>query len=140
MDVKSDKERQAQRGTGVAPGSIEERRLAAWIGTAILVRGDVVSSGDLVIDGKVEGTIELGDHTLTIGSTASVIADLVARAVTISGTVKGNVTGHASVVLRASAVVEGDITAPRFTMEEGAVLRGRVDTRRPMGTPPLAAK
>ena len=45
----------------------DERRRAAWIGGSILVKGDVVSSEDLVIDGKVEGTIELGDHNLTIG-------------------------------------------------------------------------
>ena len=128
MDVKSERDRQAQRSAAAAPGSVEERRLAAWIGTAILVKGDIVSTLDLVIDGKVEGTIELGDHTLTIGAGASVVADLVAKSVTISGTVKGNVTGHASVVLRGSAIVEGDITAPRFTMEDGAILHGRVDT------------
>jgi cytoskeletal protein CcmA (bactofilin family) len=106
---------------------VEERRRAAWVGKALLIRGDIVSSSDLVIDGEVEGTIELGDHNLTIGVGASVVADLVADSVNISGTVKGNVTGRSSVQLRAGGVVEGDIKAPQLVMEDGAVLRGRVD-------------
>jgi cytoskeletal protein CcmA (bactofilin family) len=106
----------------------DERRKAAWISRSILVRGDVVSTEDLVIDGQVQGTIELGDHSLTIGSGAAVVADLVARAITISGEVKGDVVGSARVELKSSAKVQGDINAPRFVMEEGATLSGKVDT------------
>ena len=105
----------------------DERRKATWIGQAVFVKGDVVATGDLVIDGKVEGTIELGDHSLTIGETASITANLVAKSVIISGEVKGNVTGNASVELKATGIVEGDIKAPRFVMEDGAVLHGKVD-------------
>jgi cytoskeletal protein CcmA (bactofilin family) len=54
---------------------MEERRRASWISGSILVRGDVVSTGDLVIDGQVQGTIELGDHSLTIGQGASVVVE-----------------------------------------------------------------
>ena len=104
-----------------------ERRQSAWIGHLILVRGEVVAKGDLVIDGQVEGTIELGDHNLNIGEGASVVANLTAKNVTISGSVTGNVTGNASVVLQATGSVEGDVTAPRFIMEDGAILRGKVD-------------
>jgi cytoskeletal protein CcmA (bactofilin family) len=107
---------------------MEERRKAAWIGGSILVKGDVVSTEDLHIDGKVEGTIELGDHSLTIGPGASVTADLVAKTVDISGNVKGNVMGNAMVQLKSTATVEGDISAPKFLMEDGATLVGKVDT------------
>src|SRR3954466_5121762 len=78
----------------------EERRKAAWIGGSVLVKGDVVSHEDLVIDGQVQGTIELGDHSLVIGSGASVVADLVAKSVTISGKVTGNVIGVTRVELK----------------------------------------
>lgn len=107
---------------------MEERRRASWISGLILIRGDVVSSGDLVIDGQVRGTIELGDHSLTIGPDASVVADLAAKVVTVSGTVVGNVTGAARVELRATASVEGNVNAPTFVMDEGATLKGKVDT------------
>jgi cytoskeletal protein CcmA (bactofilin family) len=106
----------------------EERRSRAWIGGSILVKGDVVSTEDLVIDGQVQGTIELGDHSLTIGSGASVVADLVAKNITISGQVKGDLVGSGRVELKSSAKVEGDINAPKFVMEEGATLSGKVDT------------
>jgi cytoskeletal protein CcmA (bactofilin family) len=112
-----------------------ERRKAAWISKAVLVKGDIVSTEDLVIDGKVEGTIELGDHSLTIGPDASVTADLVAKSVSISGNVKGDVTGNSSVELRSTGVVEGDIKAPRFVMEDGALLRGKVDAAGKRGAP-----
>ncbi len=107
---------------------VEERRKAGWIGGSVAVTGNVTAAGDLVIDGMVEGTIELGDHNLTIGETASVKADLVAKDVIIAGKVKGNVLGAGKVELRKNSDVEGDITAPRFTMEEGAVLSGKVDS------------
>ena len=106
----------------------EERRRANWIGESVTVKGDVVSSADLIIDGQVHGTIELGDHELTIGESASVIADLSAKAVIISGKVKGNVLGMLRVELKKTSSVEGDVTAPKFVMEEGASISGKIDT------------
>ena len=107
---------------------MEERRRASWISGSVMVRGDVVSTEDLVIDGQVQGTIDLGNHALTIGPSASVIADLDAKVVTISGKLVGSVMASARVELKATASVEGDVTAPNFVMEEGATLKGRVDT------------
>lgn len=104
----------------------DERRLASWIGKSVLIKGDVVSTGDLVIDGQIDGTIELGDHSLTIGRDASVTANLTANIVTISGKVTGNVKGVTRVELKATSSVEGDITAPKLVMDEGATLRGKV--------------
>ena len=91
------------------------------------IEGRIVSQENLTIDGKVDGTIEVGEHTLTIGAGAEVKADLTANAVTISGTVKGNVTATTRVDLKPTASVEGDITTPRLAMAEGAVVRGRVE-------------
>jgi cytoskeletal protein CcmA (bactofilin family) len=107
----------------------DERRVSAWIGTALIVQGKIISTQDLTIDGKVEGTIELGDHGLTIGSGAEIRADLVAQTVTISGSVTGNVTATSIVDLRATGSVDGDITAPRLLMADGAIIKGKVDAR-----------
>jgi cytoskeletal protein CcmA (bactofilin family) len=109
------------------PGYTDERRSNAWIGTALTIQGRIISSQDLTIDGRVEGTIELGNHGLTVGSGAEVKADLAAQKVTISGTVTGNVTATDIVDLRATGSVEGDIVAPRLIMADGAIVRGRVD-------------
>jgi len=110
--------------------AVDERRISAWIGTALVVQGKVISSQDLTIDGKVEGTIELGDHGLTIGSGAEIKADLVAQTITISGAVTGNVTATSVVDLRATGSVDGDITTPRLVMADGAVIKGKVDANR----------
>jgi cytoskeletal protein CcmA (bactofilin family) len=110
--------------------AVDERRMSAWIGTALVVQGKVISTQDLTIDGKVEGTIELGDHGLTIGSGAEIKADLVAQSITISGAVTGNVTATAVVDLRATGSVDGDITTPRLVMADGAIIKGKVDANR----------
>jgi cytoskeletal protein CcmA (bactofilin family) len=106
---------------------VDERRTASWIGRMVKISGDVVSTGDLVIDGQVTGTIELGDHSLTIGPTAAVVADLSAKTITVSGKVKGNVMGAAKVELKSTGSIEGDVSAPAFVMDEGASLSGKVD-------------
>jgi len=99
----------------------------AWIGRSVVVRGDVVSSEDLTIDGHVEGTIEVGNHSLTIGPGAAVKADLVAKSITIAGAVTGNVTATERVELLATGSVAGDLGAPKLAMAEGALLEGKVN-------------
>jgi cytoskeletal protein CcmA (bactofilin family) len=110
-------------------GFVEERRVAAWVGKSLVVQGKIVSTEDLTIDGQVEGTIELGQHSLTIGAGSQVKADLVAKTIVISGTVSGDVTASEKVDLRATAVVIGNITAPRLAMAEGATIQGRIDAK-----------
>jgi cytoskeletal protein CcmA (bactofilin family) len=104
-----------------------ERRMAGWVGKALLIQGRIVSTENLTIDGRVEGTIELGDHSLTIGAGASVEADLAAQTIVISGAVTGNVKATVKVELQATASVDGDIVAPLLAMADGAVVTGKVD-------------
>lgn len=110
-----------------AGAQLTERRVAAWVGKALRVEGKIVSSEDLTIDGSVEGSIELGDHSLLIGAGAAVKADLTAKSIIISGRVIGSVLASETVELRATGSVEGDITAPRFVMADGAVARGKIE-------------
>jgi cytoskeletal protein CcmA (bactofilin family) len=107
--------------------TIDERRVAAWIGKALRIEGRVTSSENLMIDGQVEGTIDLGEHSLTIGAGAMVAADLVAQTITINGTVKGNVTATDRIDLQASGSVDGDIVAPRLFMADGSIIKGKVE-------------
>jgi hypothetical protein len=103
--------------------------MSAWIGTALTVEGKVISTQDLTIDGVVEGTIELGNHGLNIGSAAKIKADLVAKTITISGTVKGNVTATSIVDLRATGSVEATLRRPPRQ-------RRRAPSSTVMSTPP----
>ncbi len=107
----------------------DERRTAAWIGKALRIEGRIISQEHLTIDGQIEGTIEVGDHSLMIGAGAIVKADLMAKTITVSGAITGNVTASEKVILQPSASVDGDISTPRLSMAEGAVVRGKVDAR-----------
>ena len=104
-----------------------ERRIAAWVGKALRIEGRIISSEDLTIDGSIEGSIELGNHDLTIGQGAAVKADLAAKTITISGVVTGAVRATEKVELLDTGSVEGDITAPKFLMADGATVRGKVE-------------
>jgi cytoskeletal protein CcmA (bactofilin family) len=104
----------------------DDRRVTAWIGQGVIVEGRIISSQDLRIDGRVEGSIEASKHSVTVGARAAVKANLIARSILISGTVIGNVTATSRIDLQATGTVEGDITAPRLMMVDGAVVRGKV--------------
>jgi len=100
---------------------------SARIGKSIVICGEVKGGEDLIVDGRVEGTITLSESRLTIGPNASVSADLSAKDVLIQGHVKGNVVATGRVELRAGCSVEGDIRALRLAVEDNAVFRGKVD-------------
>ena len=99
----------------------------ARIGKSAIICGEVKGSEDLIVDGRVEGTVNLSESRLTIGPNADVAADLTAKDVLILGHVHGNVVASGRVELRAGCVVEGDIRALRLAVEDNAVFRGRVD-------------
>jgi cytoskeletal protein CcmA (bactofilin family) len=99
----------------------------ARIGKTVVIRGEVKGSEDLIVDGRVEGTITLTESRLTIGPNANVAADLSARDVLILGQVTGNVTAIGRVELRSGCTMEGDIRAQRLAVEDNAVFRGKVD-------------
>jgi cytoskeletal protein CcmA (bactofilin family) len=99
----------------------------ARIGKSVEIRGEVKGSEDLIVDGRLEGTITLSEGRLTIGATANVAADLTAKDVLILGHVQGNIVAGGRVELRAGCAVEGDIRALRLSVEDNAVFRGKVD-------------
>ena len=100
----------------------------ASIGKSVIIKGDVVGSEDLTIDGQVEGRIELRGCRLLIGPTAQIKAQVVAGTVTIMGAVTGTVTASDKVEIRELGSVEGDIDAPKVAMADGAQVCGRIDT------------
>jgi cytoskeletal protein CcmA (bactofilin family) len=97
-------------------------------GCAIL--GGVEAGQDLIIDGRVDGHITLPDHHLSISASAVVSARIVARSVTISGSVNGNILARERIDVQASAHVRGHLTTPAITLEEGARFNGSVDPHR----------
>ena len=99
----------------------------ARIGKSIVICGEVKGKEDLIVDGRVEGTVNLAENRLTIGPNADVAADLVARDVLVLGKVQGNIVATGRVELRSGCSLEGDIRALRLAVEDNAVFRGKVD-------------
>ncbi|HTL00678.1 MAG TPA: polymer-forming cytoskeletal protein [Vicinamibacterales bacterium] len=97
------------------------------IGKSVVIKGELNGSEDLTIEGHVEGKIDLRDHVLTIGPNGKIKAQLNAKAIVVLGEVIGNVTATEKVDIRENGSVDGDITAPRVAIAEGAHFRGSVD-------------
>jgi cytoskeletal protein CcmA (bactofilin family) len=94
------------------------------------VTGDLSSDQDLTIDGLYDGQITLNEQHLTVGTTAKVSGRIIARAVTVAGTVDGNIIATSSVSLLPSSVVRGHLQTPSIVMLEGARFDGTVDPSR----------
>jgi cytoskeletal protein CcmA (bactofilin family) len=117
-----------------APVAVATER--ATIGRSITIRGEVTGDEDLLIQGRVDGSVDLKQHAVTVGPDGEVKASIAARVVTVEGHVEGNLSADEQVILRSSASVQGDITAPRVVLEDGARFRGGVD----MGEPDRAKR
>jgi cytoskeletal protein CcmA (bactofilin family) len=106
----------------------EERRRVAWIGASVVFKGELLSSEDLRIDGRIEGTIDVRNHDLIVGPSGQIVADIVAKTITVRGTVRGTLTASRRIEIRETAFIDGDITAPRLVIIEGATVQGHVHT------------
>ena len=118
-----------------ADGSVVAGDTMANIGKSIAIKGDLSGDEDLVIEGKVEGKIELPSNQLTVGPDGHVSAEVHAKSVVIVGKLTGNVNATERVEIQATGTVDGDVRAPRLAVEEGAVLNGSVETGPQQSTP-----
>lgn len=99
----------------------------AMIGPSINVDGKLRGDEDLVIEGKVKGTVELKKNSVTIGSQGDVQADVYAHTIYVDGKMDGNLFASEQVVVRKSAQIKGSITSPRVSLEDGARFNGSID-------------
>ncbi len=99
----------------------------ARIGAGARIRGRIHGEGDLLVEGSVEGELAIrGD--LTIAEVASVTCESVeARAVTISGTLEGDLAATGAVRITAGAHVRGNMRGVAVSIEDGARYTGRLD-------------
>lgn len=97
------------------------------IGQSIFINGELTGNEDLTIDGRVEGSISLKDHHLTIGKNGRIEAAIEAKSVKVDGQVNGNVRADERVEVSPSGSLTGDIVAPRIVIADGARFKGSVD-------------
>jgi cytoskeletal protein CcmA (bactofilin family) len=114
-----------------ARASAEVSRDAASIGKSVMVKGQIFGREDLYIDGEVEGTIEVQEHRLTVGTNGKVTASIKAREIVVLGTVHGNIDAGDKVDIRKDAKLVGDIKTARIVIEDGAYFKGSIDIIKP---------
>lgn len=117
--------------------AVPSARIETVIGPNAHFRGDIVSEGGIRIDGLFEGHIETTGN-LVIGESAKVIADIQANNISISGAVKGNITGNRVEILETGRVW-GDLTISSLLLNEGAYLRGQTMMHADIEPPRLEA-
>jgi len=113
------------------------------IGKSVQIKGELTGSEDLYLDGSIEGTIDLRDHSLIIGPNGKIKADITARDLVVHGKVEGSVTATGRVELRKSCTLIGDVSTQRIVIEDGAFFKGAIDIKekdsRPEVRKPLVA-
>ena len=102
-------------------------KAAACISQGIKIKGEVTGSEDLFVDGHVDGKLNLTNGSLTIGPNGYVKADVTAREVIVRGRVDGKVSGRDKVQLWSTGQVTGEVQTDRLAIEDGAMLRGKVE-------------
>ena len=104
---------------------------ACLVGKGIQIRGNLSGSGDLVIEGRLEGHVALEDHVV-VEEIGTVVADIETRELTINGKMSGNISASDRVSISSTATMIGDVRAPRVVIEDGARFRGTIEMDVPL--------
>jgi cytoskeletal protein CcmA (bactofilin family) len=116
-----------------APNVPVSSRAAACITQGIKIKGEISGKEDLFIDGNLEGKLDITGSSVTIGPNGKVKADIQAREIIVRGSVQGKLIGRDRVQLWNTGNVTGEVQTDRLAIEDGAVLRGKVEAGRPHG-------
>ena len=119
--TKSDLSYEPARPAAVSRGN------AAVIGRSIQINGDLRGDEDLRIEGDVSGTVELRNNALTIGKEGKVKAGVYAKSIAVDGETNGDLYATERVSIHVNARVQGNIIAPRVSIEEGAHFKGSIE-------------
>ena len=115
--------------TATAPPARGSER-PTHISKTLFLKGTVTGSEDLYVDGKLEGSVELPNNSVTVGVNGQVQANVSAREVVILGKLNGNISAADRVEIRAQGALTGDVSAARISIEDGAFFKGGIDIRK----------
>jgi cytoskeletal protein CcmA (bactofilin family) len=99
---------------------------SAHIGPSIVIKGELTASEPVVIAGRIEGSIDVSGHEVTVAQGGEVHGDVTTDAIILAGTVRGDVVANRRVEVRSTADVEGSITAPAVVVADCAFFRGKI--------------
>jgi cytoskeletal protein CcmA (bactofilin family) len=99
----------------------------ACVSQGIKIKGEVVGTEDLFIDGTIEGKVTIANSSVTVGPNGKVKAEITAREVVLRGVAEGKFTADERIQIWHTARVEGELKSQRISIEDGAELHGKVE-------------
>ena len=100
----------------------------AGVGSSVVIKGELIAHEDVVVAGRVEGSIKVSGHLVTIEAGAHVDGDITASAIVVAGSVEGTLVAENRIVVQAGADLQGDVSAPRIAVSDGGLVNGRIET------------
>ena len=128
--IESQDANRTQSDAGFAPATPKKPGRGAnvaVIGRSIQINGDLRGDEDLLIEGDVSGTVELRNSALTIGKEGKVKAGVYAKSIAVDGETNGDLYATERVSVHVNARVQGNIIAPKVSIEEGAHFKGSIE-------------
>lgn len=104
------------------------------LGASLRFKGDLVADEDLVVQGRIEGSI-LHSKSLTIGTDGVMTGNIRARRIVVEGRVDGDLYALECITVRETGKVTGSLFAPRVAIQEGARFTGKVDMQNAPAVP-----
>ncbi|MBI1747174.1 MAG: polymer-forming cytoskeletal protein [Acidobacteria bacterium] len=114
-------------GKDIGPLPAVGKEETVKIGRSIILKGEVSGAQDLIIEGTVEGKVDLRSNQVTIGQNGRINGEIMARHLVIYGKITGNCFAEERLEIRASGSLRGDIIAPRLIIEDGAFFKGSIE-------------
>jgi cytoskeletal protein CcmA (bactofilin family) len=127
MVSKSDRRAFARVARWYMPCLTARMQNPARRGSTLVIRGEITAHEALTIAGQVDGTIDVAGHMVTVEQGALVVADISASAIVVCGQVKGALAAATRIHLHSSAEVQGELSAPRMAIDDGAIVRGKAE-------------
>ena len=109
------------------PSNLDNRGDVVKIGKSIFIKGEISGAQDLIIDGKVEGEIQLKENQVTVGENGKISGEIHAKTIIIQGEVVGNMFAGEKLEIKVSGALKGDVTSPRLIIDDGAYFKGSID-------------
>ena len=100
----------------------------AEIGASVVIKGDVTAHEDIVISGRVDGTVSVENFSVTIRPGANLKADIEGKTVIVGGQISGTLSAAETIELQRTAQVQGEIIAAVLRLDDGAIFNGKAQT------------
>jgi cytoskeletal protein CcmA (bactofilin family) len=104
--------------------------MSTILGKSLRVTGSIEADEPVTIVGAITADLLVPNHDVTVEAGGQIDGAITARSITVFGGSMGKLVARDIVRVLEGATVRGDVAAPRFELEEGAVFKGRVERGR----------